>query len=158
MHFNGPSQVADIVTRLASDVWNNRRFMNNGDPFKMTYRVSVSNHSYDDDNVNKNFFFHVVYSANRFWYTVSDEWSLDKDTLTFDADDNDYNVRGTSYRRYMFSDCFTDAVRRKCVEARDSINGADDTFYLWGTFPIEPFSGKVTQSPMEKYLLTPKKQ
>lgn len=139
------SQTAQLITDLTSDFWQSRNHVITEDnpTIYIPYRISVSTNGDNGDN-DVNLYIHYVVEANRWWYTISEipPFEVDHSTLKFPDDECsiDHNLRGTSYRHYLFNDCLKDAIEDKIVSIKSTMKGNTST-YLWSTFPVRTFRG-----------------
>ena len=141
MQFDSAHRASRTVAELAQDVWQKRHKLVSDTPIFLPYRLSVSDHTLD---VDVNFYIHVVIDRERWVYLISYSapWDITADEIIRyeqdyrDTDDFDWDIRGESYRHYMFSDCLQPAVLRK-IETVQAGLGAPESPYLWDTFPID---------------------
>ena len=148
MNFKNALDASYAIAELAEDVWHKRFYILKDDaPFFLSYRVSVS--QYDPVDAHHDFYFHVVITRARWFYLVSDIRQRNitaKDIMRYEHDyrdtpDFDWNVRGESYRHYLFSDCFRPAIQRKIEEVQSTLENPGQP-YLWNTFPVETLQAR----------------
>jgi hypothetical protein len=139
MNFDTAFRAGDTIAELANDVYTNiERFA--AEQIVLSYRASVSDF---DANVDVNTHFHVVMNKRgKVWYTLSDDAFPKHDDLVFNTDDDDPSIRARSYRRYIFTDLFEDAVTGKLQSIMLGMKNPQQ-IYLWDTFPVKNFKGLV---------------
>ncbi len=141
MRFEDEARASHAVTELAHDVWQKRHNLVSDMPIFLSYRLSVSDYTLD---VNVNFYVHVVIDRERWFYLINDSgpWDITADDIIRyeqdyrDTEDFDWNIRGESYRHYMFSDCLQPAILQKIRSVQADLE-SPETPYLWDTFPID---------------------
>ena len=142
MRFTNEFDASYAISEMAEDIWHNRSKLVTDAPLFVSYRVSVS--QYDPVEIDHNFFFHVVFTRDRWFYMVSDNSPYDvtaEEIMVYEHEYRDttginWNERGESYRHYMFRDCFQPAIKAK-IEAVNATMENPGRPYLWNTLPIE---------------------
>lgn len=138
MHFKNANTASHAVADMANDVWQKRDQLIGEQPLFLSYRICVTD---GDTFQDVNMFFHVAMLKDRWFYLVSDQPAheiCDADIIQYEhqsPEPFDYNIRGESWRHYLFSDGFQPAIEKRLEDTANSLGNASG-FFLWDTLPL----------------------
>lgn len=137
MRFNDNHDAGNAIAEIAEDTYRmlcRKDSMIGDDTAVFEYRVSISDYKADvDENV---FFFFAMDKYGYVWISMSDElgFALPNEHFVFHEEhaDDDGWTRARGSRRYIFSDVFSDMIRRRLDEITERLENPGRPF-LWNT-------------------------
>ena len=138
MRFTDAYTASHTIADLAHDVWQKRKRLMGEQPLFLSYRVSVTDF---DTLQGVTVFFHVAMLKDRWFYLISDKSAreiCEADIIQYEhlsLEPFDRNIRGESWRRYLFNDGFQPAILKRLQEAMNSLENPSSLF-LWDTLPL----------------------